>query len=313
MAADAIIDKLSGIHRFLRSFMNVHHLELFYYVARHKGIAAAVRAIPYGIQQPAVSAQIARLEEALGVKLFQRRPFVLTPAGAELYAFIEPFFGDLEAVERGLRAGANPQLRIAAPAVVLHDYLPAILERVRERFPRFRLHLHEAARVEAERLLDAQEVDFAVTVAGAKPRAGLHARALVELPLVLLVPRRSRITDARQLWEKDKIEETLITFPEADPVQAHFQQELQKRKVDWFCGIEVNSARLIECYVGLGQGIGLAVAVPGFRPAAGIRVVELRDFAPIKIGMVWSGKLSGIAGQFLGEVEAEARRLEKRA
>jgi hypothetical protein len=45
--------------------MNIHHLELFYFVAKHGGIAAAVRNIPYGIQQPAVSGQIAKLEESL--------------------------------------------------------------------------------------------------------------------------------------------------------------------------------------------------------------------------------------------------------
>jgi hypothetical protein len=59
--------------------MNIHHLELFYFVAKHGGIAAAVRNIPYGIQQPAVSGQIAKLEESLGTKLFQRRLFALSP------------------------------------------------------------------------------------------------------------------------------------------------------------------------------------------------------------------------------------------
>jgi DNA-binding transcriptional LysR family regulator len=72
--------------------MNIHHLELFYFVAKHGGIAAAVRNIPYGIQQPAVSGQIAKLEESLGTKLFQRRPFALSPAGLELFEFIKPFF-----------------------------------------------------------------------------------------------------------------------------------------------------------------------------------------------------------------------------
>ena len=47
--------------------MNVHHLELFYYVAKHEGITAAVRKMPYGIQQPAVSGQILQLERDLGV------------------------------------------------------------------------------------------------------------------------------------------------------------------------------------------------------------------------------------------------------
>ncbi|WP_193352232.1 LysR family transcriptional regulator [Chthoniobacter flavus] len=71
--------------------MNVHHLEIFYYVARHGGISEAVRNFPYGIQQPAVSAQILQLEQSLGTRLFQRRPFQLTPAGEQLYAFIRPF------------------------------------------------------------------------------------------------------------------------------------------------------------------------------------------------------------------------------
>lgn len=61
--------------------MNIHHLELFYYVATHGGISEAVRHMPYGIQQPAVSSQILQLEDDLGVKLFNRRPFQLTEAG----------------------------------------------------------------------------------------------------------------------------------------------------------------------------------------------------------------------------------------
>src|SRR5712672_1311138 len=69
--------------------MNIHHLELFYYVARHGGISEAVRNIPYGIQQPAMSGQVIQLEEFLGVTLFHRRPFALTPPGEDLYEFIK--------------------------------------------------------------------------------------------------------------------------------------------------------------------------------------------------------------------------------
>ena len=75
--------------------MNIHHLELFYYVAKYEGIAGAVRNMPYGIQQPAISAQVIQLENDLGMPLFQRRPFELTPAGIELFAFVRPFFENL--------------------------------------------------------------------------------------------------------------------------------------------------------------------------------------------------------------------------
>ncbi len=285
--------------------MNIHHLELFYYVAKHGGIAAAVRNMPYGIQQPAVSGQIARLEEALGAKLFNRRPFLLLPAGAELFEFTKPFFDDVEKVAGRIR-GASQQLRIAAPSIVLHDYVPELLQRLRRRFSAFRLQLHEAARAEAERLLQAGEIDLAIMVIDSKRRPEIHSRPLLELPMILLVNKKHRVANAKQLWSRDKIEETLISFPRGDTVQTHFQRGLERLGVEWFPGIEVNSTRLVEHYVANGYGIGAAIATPGFKPPPGVRVIPLPDFPPVVIGAAWTGKLSSIAQQFLAEVEIEA-------
>src|SRR5471032_2378110 len=75
--------------------VNIHHLELFYHVARHGGISRAVRHMPYGIQQPAVSGQMRLLEQGLGVRLFERTPFRLTAEGSQLFAFVESFFDNL--------------------------------------------------------------------------------------------------------------------------------------------------------------------------------------------------------------------------
>ena len=106
--------------------MNIHHLELFYYVARHGGISAAVRHMPYGIQQPAVSSQVLLLEQDLGVKLFERSPFKLTPAGVELDNFVRPFFENLTPMAVRLRTQLAPQLRIGSSELVLRDHLPAV-------------------------------------------------------------------------------------------------------------------------------------------------------------------------------------------
>jgi len=291
--------------------MNIHHLELFYYVARHGGIVPAVRNMPYGIQQPAVSGQIARLEESLGTKLFNRRPFALLPAGRELFEFIRPFFDEIDRVGEAIRGGSAHHLRVAAPAIVLHDYLPEIFRRVRKHFPSFRLSLHEAARAEAERLLQAGEIDIAITVLERKKANAVRSRALVELPLILLVKNTQRLTRAEELWGRDKIEETLVTFRRGDPVSHHFQEGLQQLGVEWFPGIEVNSTRLIESYVGHGYGIGLTVSTPGFKPPKGIRALKLPTFPKVMIGAAWTGKLSPIAQQFLEEVEREATSLRK--
>jgi DNA-binding transcriptional LysR family regulator len=287
--------------------MNVHHLELFYYVARHGGIAAAVRKMPYGIQQPAVSGQIGKLEEDLGVKLLQRRPFILTPAGGELFEFIEPFFGRLELVEANLRRTSQPQLRIAAPAIVLRDHMPSILRRLRARAPQFRLHLREATATEAERMLEAQEIEFAILMLEKKRKPGARVRSLVKLPLVLLAPKGCGITSAEQLWKQDRIEQILITFAQDDPVRMHLDRELEQRGIEWRCGIEANSNGLIESYAAAGYGIGVAVAVPGHKPKAGLKVIPLLDLAPVEIGVAWGARVGQIGQVFLEELEKEAK------
>src|ERR1700720_3145656 len=130
--------------------MNIHHLELFYYVARHGGISEAVRNIPYGIQQPAVSGQVAQLEEFLGVTLFQRRPFALTQEGEKLYEFITPFFTGLEKIASELQGGQARHIRIGASTIVLREHLPEIFQGVRKKFPGLKMSLREGFSAQLE-------------------------------------------------------------------------------------------------------------------------------------------------------------------
>ena len=162
--------------------MNIHHLELFYYVARHGGITEAVRNIPYGIQQPAVSGQVALLEEFLGVVLFQRRPFALSPEGEKLYKFIQPFFSNLEAVASELQGGKARHIRVGASTIVLRDHLPALFQSVRKRYPSLRITLREAYQAEIETLLQRDELDLAITVVEKKSAPGIQSLSLLELP-----------------------------------------------------------------------------------------------------------------------------------
>jgi DNA-binding transcriptional LysR family regulator len=291
--------------------MNIHHLELFYYVARHGGITEAVRNIPYGIQQPAVSGQVAQLEEYLGVTLFQRRPFALTPAGDKLYLFIQPFFASLDSIASELQGGKARHIRIGASTIILRDHLPDVFQNVRQRFPNLKISLREGYPQEFEQLLQKEELDLAVTAIEKKPAPGLHSVALVELPLVLLVEKGSGITAANQLWERDKIEEPLICLPPAEAICKNFQQGLTRLGVDWFPGMEVSSISLIETYVSGGFGIGVSVHVPQAKLAPNVRMVPLPDFAPVIVGVLWRGKTSSLLQAFLDEFQLRAKRFSQ--
>jgi len=289
--------------------VNIHHLELFYYVARYGGITEAVRNIPYGIQQPAVSGQVGQLEEFLGVTLFQRRPFALTPPGEKLYRFIQPFFSNLDAVASELQGGKVRQIRIGASTIVLRDHLPELFQNVRKKFPNLKIALREGYQNELENLLQKEEIDLAVTLIEKKSAPGIYSAPLLELPLVLLVERDSKVTSPDHLWKRDKIEEPLICLPNAEAVSKHFQQGLARLGVDWFPGIEVSSIDLIETYVATGFGIGLSVVVPKAKVPVGLRALPLRDFAPVVMGALWRGKPSALLQAFLDELQLRAKRL----
>ena len=293
--------------------MNIHHLELFYYVAKHGGISEAVRNIPYGIQQPAVSAQILQLEDSLGVMLFHRRPFALTPPGEKLYKFIQPFFTNLRSVSEEIRGGTAHQIRIGASQIVLRDHLPKIMQIVRKQYPKLKLILREGYQAELEALLQKQEVDVVMTLLESKPLPGINALTLLQLPLVLVVSKKSKIKTAEELWKRERIEESLLCLPANEALCKTFQQGLAKIGVEWFPGIELTSLDLIETYVENGYGIGLSVALPNGGPNPNVSHLPLNGFPPVNFGLLWTGKPTALVSAFIDTVKQRAESLQASA
>ncbi len=290
--------------------MNIHHLELFYYVARHQGISLAIQNMPYGIQQPAVSGQILQLEKSLGIQLFQRRPFALTPAGHELYQFIIPFFANLNHISEKLRDGIDQHLRLAASATVFRDHVPDLLEILRKQYPKLKLTLREANQIGAEILLQNQEIDLAISVLEEKLSSGIQSHSLLRLPLILLVHQKSKFRSATELFQSLKnMDQTLIALPKNTVLNKIFQEELQRRKIVWSPQIEVDSLDLIYTYVSRGFGIGLSLAVPRMPRRREVRSLPLHGFSSLQISAFWKGKLSSVTQFFLELIKKRAQLL----
>jgi DNA-binding transcriptional LysR family regulator len=256
-----------------------------------------------------VSGQVAQLEEYLGVTLFQRRPFALTPAGTRLYQFVEPFFANLDRVAGELQGGKVRQVRIGASTIILREHLPDVFQSVRKRFPNLKISLREGYPQDFENLLQKGELDLAVTAIEKKPAPGLHAVELLRLPLVLLVEKNSKLTAPEQLWKQDKIQEPLICIPAAEVLAKNFQQGLGRLGVDWFPSLEVSSVELVETYVAGGFGVGVSVQVPGGLLSPNVRALPLPEFAPVVMGAMWRGKVSALLQAFLDEMQLRAKRL----
>lgn len=289
--------------------MNIHHLELFYHVVRFGGVSAAARQMPYGIQQSSISSQIIQLEDDLGKSLFRRRPFELTAEGRLLFDFIEPFFSGLDPMADRIRGGAEKHLRIACPEVVQRDYLPALLAAVRARMPDFHFALESGRMPEIKEGLRAGRIDIGLATLWDEELPGIDYQPLLRMPMILLVPKKSPITELRQILEKDRIDLPLITLPHHEPSCRHFLAQLHKQGVDWFPSLELASLDLVSSYVSSGFGIGLSVHIPDVPLPKDLRILKLPDFPEVHFGAFTSGPTSPLIQQFLEEAKAVAARM----
>ena len=287
---------------------NPHHLELFYYVARHGGISRAVRHMPYGIQQPAMSGQIRQLEQSLNLRLFERVPFRLTPEGEELYAFARPFFENFVAMEVRLRAARIPQLRVGAAELVLRDHLPAVLQRIRRHHPQLRLSLRSGYQAQLEGWLLDHEIDLAITTVESRPPPSLRRQSLVRLPLVLLVPRASPLRSAADLWARPRLDEPLVSLPPNETISRHFQHGLRRRGLTWTPAIVASSMETVTRYVAGGYGVGVSVDAGEKTPRPRVRLLPLADFTPIEIVALWTARPPAIVTTALDCIRAYVRK-----
>jgi DNA-binding transcriptional LysR family regulator len=287
--------------------MNVHHLELFYYVATHGGISAAVRKIPYGIQQPAVSGQMGKLEEEVGAKLFERSPFRLTPAGDQLFAHVQPFFEGLHDVAAKLRETAAPELRFGGADFALRYHIPTVMQRLKKRFPGLRFSLRSGFQSQLEEWVREGQIDVAVTAINSRPPAGLRQLRLTNVPLVLLTHRGSGVKACEQLWARKRIAEPLILLPASSAVTRNFQHGLKRRGVAWSRSAEATSVELVADYVANGDGFGVSVALPMIVRRRDVRVLPLPGFDPMGIGLVWRGEPTPLVRALIDVVQGYAR------
>lgn len=247
------------------------------------------------------------LEENAGVKLFERSPFRLTPAGEKLFAHVQPFFEGLDGVAAALREdGAEPELRIGASELVLRDHIPTVMQRLRARHPRVKLALRSGYSSQLATWLEAGEIDLAIGPVEAKTPAKFRCLELASVPLVLLVPKASPIKDLAGLWAQKKIATPLIGLPASTTVMRSFQRGLKERGFVWPQAVEATSVELVTRYVANGDGYGVNVAVAPVIKHRDVRVLPLGDFEPMIMGLLWRGEPTIVVQAMIDEARRYA-------
>ncbi len=126
--------------------VNLRHLRTFVAIAEAGGVGRALGRLH--LSQPAVSRQVAALEEELGLQLFERagRGVRLTAHGEELLRHSRMVLNQADSLReraQALRSGRAGVLRIGASPQFMEDPLAPWLARFRRDFPEIDVHLVE--------------------------------------------------------------------------------------------------------------------------------------------------------------------------
>ena len=294
--------------------MELRQLAYFDAVVRHGSFTKAAQRLH--VAQPAVSAQIRRLETELGTTLLERttRRVALTHAG-ELFlsrarqalAQVDAARGDLAELSAVLRG----RVRIGATQVLGSLDLPASLASFRRRYPGVSLALHTGLVAKLLGLLDAGEVDLILAPVHDDLPAAYQARPLVPESLVLVTPPGHPLAARGNVPLAAAGDEPFVCLPADSRLRAILADAAVAEGFVPRVEFETYSPASIRDLVSAGLGVALLArsAATGPGPAIGVCELEPAPEHP-PIGLIHTRKrpLTPAARAFADHLAAAAGR-----
>ncbi|GGH13396.1 LysR family transcriptional regulator [Paenibacillus segetis] len=174
--------------------MELLQLQYFLAVARLEHVTEAARNLH--VTQSSLSKTIGRLEEDLGVPLFDRvgRKLRLNEFGSRFLLRAERALFELEQGKQELRDLSSPEHSTLELAVTTASTLPNILREFRKRRPDIQFHVQMLTTQEMVTLLNRGEVDFCLS---SPPVEGDEIECQIVLidPILVAVPKGHRLAD----------------------------------------------------------------------------------------------------------------------
>ncbi|MER0481936.1 LysR family transcriptional regulator [Streptomyces sp. Edi2] len=238
--------------------MNVEGLRYAQAVSQTKSFSAAARA--YGVTQPALSNGIARLEEQLGLKLFDRSPRGVkpTPAGSRILPLIDRALSALDSVSAEAQQLANPAphtIRMGVSPLIGPDLVARAFGAARALDKPRSLVLREANLDDLRTELTAGDLDIMLAPAVA-PMPQFQHRVIAREAVVVVDPN-STVADA-PLELAAAAGASYILVPDTCGLTT-FTTDLfreQQLPLQTYPG-EASNYRVLEEWVGMGLGAAL--------------------------------------------------------
>ena len=238
--------------------MQIPQLVSFYHVARLRSITKAARMLQLG--QPTVTTHLRKLEDELGVVLFDRihRPIQLTSKGATILEMIAPVVNGLAALRTYIdNSGQQGSLTIAAYSELVLHQLPDIVQAFRARYPDVLIRLISRSHSEMVQMTKSGEVDLALSTANSVPDPHLDFVELFQSSTMLITPPGHELLDRHPVQISDIGRCPLILYNPGTIIRTRLERALEDQGIKYEIGLELENAEIVKRYVRIGMGVAI--------------------------------------------------------
>jgi len=237
--------------------MNLRSLQNFLSVAEIGSLKGAAGVV--NIAQPALTRQIALLEEEFGARLFLRhhRGVTLTEAGERLREHAERILAEVSrarvAMSNALEKPSG-MVSLGLPTAMRYVLSTALISSYHRAFPDVQLKVHEAFVHVLEDMLDSRQLDVAILFGGSPNLDNFEVKSLVTEDVYLVGPPQAGLNLNRPVPIKFLAEVAIILISRRNQLRLTAERAMARHGVDFKPFLEVEGQPLTHELVKKGIG-----------------------------------------------------------
>jgi len=273
--------------------MNIRDLRYFAAVAELRHFRKAAEKCC--VSQPTLSGQLRKLEEELGLSLFERQPkgVRLTPAGQNLLPFARGILDQADRLAQAARALKDPRsgpLHLGVIPTVAPYLMPALVPFTRRLYPKMELFLSEMRTRDLLQALGEGQVEAAL-LATPVDRAGFESETIFTEPFCLAVHEKHALARKQSLCVDDLAGQTLYLLEDGHCLKDQALEVCATAGAHEHRHFRATSLETLRQMIGSGNGITLMPWLATRSPSAtagAIRYLPFREPKPHRnIAIAW--------------------------
>jgi LysR family carnitine catabolism transcriptional activator len=238
---------------------DIRHIRAFLALARAGSFTRA--AAELHMSQPTLTVQIQQLEQAVGIKLFDRskRHVALTPAGRDLLLPLERILTDVESIAASteeLLEHRRGLVTVAALPSMAAGLLPKAIKALSASYPGIRVRVHDCVAATVAVMVKSGQVDFGISSQTTGDRE-LTSHVLLMDRLCAVVAPSHALADKRNISLKELARHPLVLMMKDSSSRQIVDLAFDREGLVPTVAYEATYASTVGGMVRAGLGIGL--------------------------------------------------------